>query len=66
MTSLEPSHRSGMDAAAEVGRETHNQHSNIALDLTLAIAAQRVLRPRCLLRTSAAQRSVQHISMGRQ
>lgn len=37
---------------------THTLHSNIALDLTLAIAAQPVLRPRCLLTASAAQRNV--------
>lgn len=33
---------------------------NVPLDLTATIAAQRVLRPRCSLRISAAQRYVEH------
>lgn len=58
MTSFEPAHTTEVRKARQPTGDTHSTHSNIALDLSLAIAAHGAWRSPCLLMTSAAHRNV--------
>lgn len=58
MTSIEAAHRTEERTASPAQRVVHMVHSNIGLDLTNTVAAQRVLWPRRLLPAFAAQATV--------